>query len=598
MRRFPVLRRLAAAVAVSSSLVFAVPAAAQELKIAVAADVTSIDPHFFNLFPNNNIAEHIFDKLVQMDPDSRMIPGLATSWKTHRRQDVGVQAAQGRQVPRRQRADRRGRRVLDRPRADRCRTARARSPRTRRRSTKIEIVDPYTIRFKYAAPYPLAPNDLSTIYIVSKKVATGATTEDFNSGKAAVGSGRYKFVRYANGDRVELVRNDALLGRQAGLREGAVQDHQGRGGAHGRAAVGRRRRDRAAADRRPRAAEERSQVHADVEDLAPRHLLQLRPPRALEPVHHGQGRQAARQEPAARRPRPPRDLQGDQPARDRRARDGGPGDPVGPARVGEALRPQPGAEARGLRPGRGQEAACGSGLSERLQPDDPRAGRPLRQRREDRAGGRADALAHRHRREGRDGADGAVLGPRGEAGVQLPHGRLGRVDRRGVVAAALAARDVQPRQGAGRGELGPLFERQGRLPDRAGAAAGQRREPADHAPARDRPVDAGPGHHADPLPVHDVGDEEERAVRAAHGRVHAGVPVQAGEVSSAMPQSKWLHRVPRRRGERRGVPGSRAERRQRCPTRRRSPAPRMAAARDARRRIRWRGSNCHCTPDA
>ena len=63
-------------------------------------------------------------------------------------------------------------------------------------------------------PYPLAPNDLSTIYIVSKKVATGATTEDFNSGKAAIGSGRFKLVRYVNGDRVELVRNDAYWGEK------------------------------------------------------------------------------------------------------------------------------------------------------------------------------------------------------------------------------------------------------------------------------------------------------------------------------------------------------------------------------------------------
>ena len=38
----------------------------------------------------------------------------------------------------------------------------------------------------------------------------------------------------------------------------------------------------------------------------------------------------------------------------------------------------------------------------------------------------------RHRVEGGNGADGAVLGPRVEAGVQLPHGRLGRVDRRGA----------------------------------------------------------------------------------------------------------------------------------------------------------------------
>src|SRR4029434_11338554 len=81
MRRIPALHRLAAAAAIAASVAFTTPIVAQELKIAVAADVTSIDPHFFNLFPNNNIAEHIFDKLVQMDPDSKIIPGLATSWK-------------------------------------------------------------------------------------------------------------------------------------------------------------------------------------------------------------------------------------------------------------------------------------------------------------------------------------------------------------------------------------------------------------------------------------------------------------------------------------------------------------------------------------
>src|SRR4029453_3671168 len=79
----------------------------------------------------------------------------------------------------------------------------------------IEVVDPYTLRIKYAAPYPLAPNDLSTIYIVSKKVATGASTEDFNSGKAAIGSGRYKLVRYVNGDRIDLVRNDNYWGEKS-----------------------------------------------------------------------------------------------------------------------------------------------------------------------------------------------------------------------------------------------------------------------------------------------------------------------------------------------------------------------------------------------
>ena len=76
------LRRLAAVIVAGAAIALAATASAQDLRIAVAADVTSIDPHFFNLFPNNNVAEHIFDKLVRMDPDSQMIPGLATSWKT------------------------------------------------------------------------------------------------------------------------------------------------------------------------------------------------------------------------------------------------------------------------------------------------------------------------------------------------------------------------------------------------------------------------------------------------------------------------------------------------------------------------------------
>lgn len=211
--RSPFLRRALLAAAVAALPVFASPAQAQDLKIAVAADVTSIDPHFFNLFPNNNIAEHIFDKLVQMDADSRMIPGLATSWKAldattwEFKLRRGVKFHDG------------GELTADDVAFSIDRVAKIpNSPGPFVAYTKaitlVQIVDPYTIRFKTAAPHPLMPNDLSTIYIVSKKVATGASTEDFNTGKATVGSGRYKFVRYANGDRVELARNDAYWGEK------------------------------------------------------------------------------------------------------------------------------------------------------------------------------------------------------------------------------------------------------------------------------------------------------------------------------------------------------------------------------------------------
>ena len=55
--------------------------------------------------------------------------------------------------------------------------------------TEKIIVDPYTIRFKTAAPYPLMPNDMSTIFMLSSRAAKGAATEDFNSGKATIGTG-------------------------------------------------------------------------------------------------------------------------------------------------------------------------------------------------------------------------------------------------------------------------------------------------------------------------------------------------------------------------------------------------------------------------
>src|SRR5882757_11340888 len=75
-----------------------------------------------------------------------------------------------------------------------------------RRITSKQIVDPYTIRLKTATPYGAMPQDLNAIMIISKKAAFNATPADFDSGKAMVGTGPYKFVRWTRGDRVELAR--------------------------------------------------------------------------------------------------------------------------------------------------------------------------------------------------------------------------------------------------------------------------------------------------------------------------------------------------------------------------------------------------------
>lgn len=203
------MKKLLAAVAVA--LLATHPVTAADLSIALGADVTSIDPHFHNLTPNNNIGGHIFEPMVTKDPRGQLKPALAESWRAvddltwEFRLRKGVKFHDGTDFTAADVAF-----SLDRVPT----VPNSPSPFTTysKQITEKIIVDPYTIRLKTAAPYPLMPNDMGTILIVSSKAAKGAATEDFNSGKAAVGTGPFKFTRWQKGDRIELARHDAYWG--------------------------------------------------------------------------------------------------------------------------------------------------------------------------------------------------------------------------------------------------------------------------------------------------------------------------------------------------------------------------------------------------
>jgi peptide/nickel transport system substrate-binding protein len=195
-------------------LAFALAAPAADLSVGLGADVTSIDPHFHNLTPNNNVGGHIFEPLVGKDQKGRLTPALAESWRaiddltwefTLRR---GVKFHDGSEFTAADVAF-----TLDRVPT----VPNSPSPFTTysKAITEKIIVDPYTIRFKTATPYPLIPNDMGTILIVSARAAKGATTEDFNSGKATIGTGPFRFVRWQKGDRIELARHEAYWGAKA-----------------------------------------------------------------------------------------------------------------------------------------------------------------------------------------------------------------------------------------------------------------------------------------------------------------------------------------------------------------------------------------------
>jgi len=188
----------------------AFPAAATPLTVGLGTDVTAIDPHYHNVTPNNNVAAHIFGYLVQRNEKSQLEPGLATEWKVidpltwEFKLRKGVQFHDG--------SDFTAADVV--ASIERVPTVpNSPSPFTAytKQIKEMVVVDPLTIRFKTATPYPLMPSDMAQIVIISKGAAK-ATTDDFNTGKAAIGTGPYKLVRYAKGDRIELARNDAYWG--------------------------------------------------------------------------------------------------------------------------------------------------------------------------------------------------------------------------------------------------------------------------------------------------------------------------------------------------------------------------------------------------
>jgi len=207
------MKRFAAAVGLCVGVTLTFTAAAQELKIAVGAEPTSMDPLFHNLNPNLAIARHIFDQLAAQDEKQRLQPSLALSWKPlddttwEFKLRPGVKFHDGTPLAAEDI-------IFSIDRADKVPNSPSALSIYTKEIASITVVDPLTIHIKTHTPYPLLVEDLSNIAIQSKKAAEGKTTDDFNKGVATIGSGPFKFVEWVPGNRIVFSRNDDYWGKK------------------------------------------------------------------------------------------------------------------------------------------------------------------------------------------------------------------------------------------------------------------------------------------------------------------------------------------------------------------------------------------------
>lgn len=189
------------------------PAEAQSLTMGVEAPF-GLDPHFLFAGPNMAAARHIYDSLINRDAESRFVPGIVESWRmlddrtwelTLRRgvtfhngspftaEDVAFTLARVPNVPNN-----------PGPYTSNLRTI-----------SRVEIVDSHTIRILTDRTNPVLVGQLTNIFVLSRSAAEGASTSDFDSGRAAIGTGPFRLVQARGTEGMTIARNETYWGERA-----------------------------------------------------------------------------------------------------------------------------------------------------------------------------------------------------------------------------------------------------------------------------------------------------------------------------------------------------------------------------------------------
>ena len=196
------------------SVTLATSALAQTLTIGVRGGPDSIDPHFTATGTHAEALKHVFDTLVWSGDGLELEPRLAESWRAVNDSTWEFKLRRG--VKFHDGSDFTAQDVKFS--IDRIPVVSGPNPTTIyvRRVKEVKIIDPLTVQVITDGAAPTLPNDFIRLFIVSAKAAAGLTKESaneaFNSGKAAIGTGPYKYVSWQPKGDLVLARNDSFWG--------------------------------------------------------------------------------------------------------------------------------------------------------------------------------------------------------------------------------------------------------------------------------------------------------------------------------------------------------------------------------------------------
>ncbi|MCC7428098.1 MAG: ABC transporter substrate-binding protein [Alphaproteobacteria bacterium] len=193
-----------------AALAIATPAGAAELRVGLGSAITAIDPHFHVIGSNSALARNIYDGLINQGDRQELQPGLALSWRA-------VDATTWEFTLRPGARFHDGKPVT----AEDVAASFRRIPNVRnspssflpfvRPVVAVEAVSPTVVRMRTNGPFPLLPASVSRIAIIPA-AQEQAETAAFAREGGAIGTGPFRFVSYAPGDRVVLARNDGWWG--------------------------------------------------------------------------------------------------------------------------------------------------------------------------------------------------------------------------------------------------------------------------------------------------------------------------------------------------------------------------------------------------